>query len=370
MKTMKKVISIILCCLFALSFAACTGNDTLSTESTENTVETISDTQKEKLADKLDSFDGIVYVVKNEEVLYSHANGVDELGNNLTIDTPMYIGSVSKQFCATAVMKLKEQGKLSVDGTLDKYFPKYELGKNISIKNLLTMRSGIPEMIASQDMDYLKKLSNDKTQSENTQIIKDWAFSQPLNFEPDTSYEYSNTNYFLLSEIVEMVSGVPYNDFIRENIFVPLEMEHTGFVSEVDDNEYFSNSLTYDTLYDDVNSIEGLLDGLLCKGAGDVVSTAPDMDKWMTNFLDRKLISDESYVEMTTDYSTDSGQIYGYGLMGLYKKGFGHAGSIGNYVSIDYFNEEYGVKIFAVTTEDYNKINNIPMTVMDILLKG
>ncbi len=367
---MKRIISIVLCCVFILSFTACKNNDTSSSDATENIVETISDTQKAKLADKLDSFDGIVYVVQNEEVLCSHASGVDELGNDLTVETPMYIGSVSKQFCATAVMMLKEQGKLSVDDTLDKYFPEYELGNSISIKNLLTMRSGIPEMIASQDMDYLKKLSNDKTKSENTEIINEWAFSQPLNFDPDTTNEYSNTNFFLLSEIVEMVSGKPYNDFIRENIFVPLGMEHTGFVSEVDDNKFFSDSLTYDSVYDNVNGIEGLLDGLLCQGAGDIVTTAPDMDKWMTSFLDRKLISDESYVEMTTDYSPDAGNIYGYGLMGFYKKGIGHAGSIGNYVSIDYFNEEYGIKIFAVTTKDQNKINNLPTTIMDILLNG
>lgn len=366
---MKKIVSIILCCVMVLSFAACAENDTVNTEATENVVETLSDTQKEKLEKKLKSFDGIVYVVKDDDVLYSHTNGKDELGNDFTIETPMYIGSVSKQFCATAIMMLKEQGKLSVDDTLDKYFPEYELGKKITIKNLLTMRSGIPEMIASPDMEYLKKLSNEKTKSENTEIIKEWVFSEPLDFEPDTSYAYSNTNFFLLSEIVEIVSDKPYNEFIRENIFDPLKMDNTGFVSEVEDNEFFSNSLTYDSMYDNVNGIEGLLDGLLCKGAGDVVTTAPDMDKWMTSFLDRKLISDESYIEMTTDYSSDAGHIYGYGLMGLYKKGIGHGGSIGNYVSIDYFNEEYGVKIFAVSTKDQNRINNLPMNIMDILLK-
>ncbi len=343
---MKKIIAVVLCFVLALSVVACS-----------NVTETISDDMKEELEKKLDDFEGIVYITKNATPVYSQANGKDENGNELTVESPMYIGSISKQFCATAIMMLKEQGKLSVDDKLDMYFPEYELGKDITIKNLLTMRSGIPEMLAGSQGH-----SADKTESENVAIIKEWAFEQPLNFEPDSQFEYSNTNYFLLGNIVELVSGQHYNDFIRENIFEVLEMEHSGFVNEVKNNEFFSSGLTYETFTVD-DDAEGLT-----KGAGDVISTAPDMDKWMTGLVSGKIISDESYREMTADYSEDMGSQYGYGLMGMYKKGKGHTGGIGAYVSLDYFNEEYGYNIFVSTTKSQDKVSGIPTVLMDILV--
>ncbi len=365
---MKKLLVVILCCVFALSFTACSVDEAKITEPTQKVAFTLTAEKKEKIAAKLKNFEGIVYFTQNGEVLYIHARGKDELGNDLTIESPMYIGSVSKQFCATAVMMLKEQNKLSVDDTLDMYFPEYEIGKDITIKNLLTMRSGIPEMIESKDMDYLKNLSADKPTSENLAVIKDWVFSQPLEFTPDTAYDYSNTNYFLLSEIVEIVSGQGYYDYIRSNIFEPLKMEHSGFIGDVKDNEFFSSALTYDTLYDEVNGIEGLLDGLLSKGAGDIVSTAPDMDRWMTGFLSGEVVSDESYREMLEDYSPDCGDYYGYGFMGLYKKGKGHTGYIGDYLSIDYFNEEYGCNLFCSVNNLDDKYIKMPNVFIDILL--
>ncbi len=354
---MKKLLAIILCCVLAFSVAACSSGNTDSTEPEQTASQTVSDEKLQKITDKLADFEGIVYLTQNGSVVYSQAKGTDEKGNELTIETPTYIGSVSKQFCATAIMMLKEQGKLSVDDTIDKYFPEYERGKDITIKNLLSMRSGIPEMLSSA-----QGYSSDKTDSENTAIIMEWAFDQPLNFDPDSKFEYSNTNYFLLGNIVEIVSNKSYNDFIRENIFVPLNMDNTGFITEVKDNEMYSRSLTYDTF-----AFSDEADGV-AKGAGNIVSTAPDMDKWMTGLLSGEIISDESYREMIEDYSPDMGQQYGYGMMGMYKKGKGHTGSIGSYVSIDYINEEYGYNLFAVTTKSHAQINNMPTLLMDVLL--
>ncbi len=360
---MKKLLSIILCCVLALSFTACTSNKTEPTQTAETTAPTeitelnITDEIIAEIEEELSNFDGIVYITHDGEVIYSQANGKDDCGNELTTETPMYIGSVSKQFCATAIMILKEQGKLSVDNTIDKYFPEYEHGKNITIKNLLTMRSGIHEMLGG-----VQGYSADKPESENIAIIKDWIFKQPLDFEPDTKCEYSNTNFFLLGNIVEIVSGQHYNDFVRENIFEPFEMNHSGFVSEVKDNDFFSNSLTYETF-----TVGEDADGI-CKGAGDIVTTAPDMDKWMTGLTSGKVISEESYREMTEDYSLDSEENYGYGLMWLYKKGIGHMGKIGKYMAVDYLNEKYGCNLFAVTTKSHDKIASLPIKIMDILL--
>ena len=131
---------------------------------------------------------------------------------------------------------------------------------------------------------------------------------------------------------------------------------------EVKDNDFFSNSLTYET-FTVGEDAEGL-----CKGAGDIVTTAPDMDKWMTGLVSGKIITEESYREMIEDYSPDSEENYGYGLMKLYKKGIGHMGNIGKYLAIDYMNKDYGCNLFAVTTKSHDKIPHLPVTIMDILL--
>lgn len=365
---MKKLLATILCCAMLVSVTACStdsGNSTeattatnaITTEPIEATSELNIEDAKKQIAEKLKSFEGIVYLTKNGEVIHSQAIGKDEGGADLTVESPMYIGSVSKQFCSTAIMILKEQGKLSVDDTLDKYFPEYELGKNITIKNLLTMRSGIPDMLG-----LVEGYSADKTESENIAIINDWIFEQSLNFEPDSRWEYSNTNYYLVALIVEKVSGEYYQDFIRENIFKPLEMNNSGFVNEVDDNEFYSSALTYDTFACD-DEIDGW-----SKGSGELISTAPDMDKWMTGLRSGKIISDESYREMIADYSPDLGEAYGYAIQELYKNGRGHTGHIGDYICFDYYNEEYGYNLFVATTKTQNTIMmSIPKLLMDIL---
>lgn len=365
---MKKILALFLCCAISLSLVACSGGKTdvtepsqtepAQTEPTQEVAQTLSPEVNNEIENLLSDFEGIVYVTKDGSLVYSQATSKDEKGNDLTIDSPMYLGSVSKQFCAAAIMLLKEQGKLSLDDTLDKYFPEYETGNQVTIKNLLSMRSGISEMV-----EQVEGHSADKTESENIEIIKSWIFEQEFeNYDPDTYMEYSNSNYFLLGLIVEIVSGQHYNDFVRENIFNPLSMDHTGFVNEVKDNPFFSKGLTYDT-FTNSEDAEGFT-----KGAGDMVSTAADIDKWMTALTSGKVVSEESYQEMITNYSPDYGSHYGFGLMGLYENGFGHTGGIGDYVSIDYFNEDLGYNIFAVTTEDQDRVSAIPIELMDILL--
>lgn len=358
---MKKLFALILCCVFMLTFTAC--SDAQSTVTTTASVETQPQTTavdlNAEIAKKVKSieFEGIVYLTYNGEVVYSQADGKDEKGGDLTVDTPMYIGSVSKQFCAAAIMMFSEQDKLSVEDTLDKYFPEYEIGKDITIKNLLSMRSGIPEITTGAE-DYFY---TDKTESENLRVMKDWIFSQPLDFEPDTKLEYSNTNYFLLGLIVEQVSGQHYQSFIRENIFEPLGMTGSGFVSEVETNPDFSKSLSYDTFTLGENA-EGLL-----KGMGDIVSTAYDMDKWMTALKSGKVVSEESFAEMTTNHSPDYGQRYGYGLRGSYR-GWGHGGLIGDYWALDYINTEHGYNLFVVGLNADERIESLPQLIIPILI--
>ena len=137
------------------------------------------------------------------------------MGTLLTIDSPMYLCSVSKQFCAAAILMLRDQGKLSLDDTLEKYFPEYTTGKDITLKNLLSMRSGIIR-------EYTAVLENpeeytDKTAEEINGEMMQYIFSKPLMYSPGTQLEYSNINYILLSYVVEQVSDQPYEELIWQN---------------------------------------------------------------------------------------------------------------------------------------------------------
>ena len=239
------------------------------------------------------------------------ATGNTESNKPRTLDTVMPIGSVSKQFCAVAILQLRDQGKLSLDDTLSKYFPEYEIGKDITLKNLLTMRSGI--------LDYLSVINSEEfspnnSEEENIKRIKQSLFTQDLYTEPDTEYDYSNSNFFLLANVVELVSGQKYIDYVRKNIFEPLGMKNSGSVGE-----------TYSSLTG--SEVIGL-----AKGAGDIISNVYDIDKWMTGLKSGKVISRESYEEMTTNYSPESSEKYGYGIMTGLHGGVGHSGGIGTYI--------------------------------------
>ena len=307
---------------------------------------------------KQNSFEGIVYLTHNGKPVYSSVTGTDEKGKKLTLNSSMYIGSVSKQFCAAAVMMLKQKGKLNVNDTIDKFFPKYTQGKKITIKNLLTMRSGLPKNIAEDKY----KIAPEQTEAQNTDSILKTIFNLTLSCKPDTKYEYSNTNYILLANIVEKASGKKYIDFIRTNIFKPLGMTHSGFVDEVRDNPKWAKGLTYDT-FTTVENCKGMT-----KGAGDVVANAADMDKWMTALQSGELISKKTYKEMTKDYSPDYAEQYGYGLILGPLGGVGHSGNIGTYYARDFFIEKEGYNLFIASRKAKAQYENLPSALLKSLI--
>lgn len=372
---MKKILAILLCCTAAVSISACSSDSKNNTETTiASTATSTTSTEPTMSSDEIKThidnvlknkkFEGIVYLTKNGSVVYESATGKDEKGNNLTVGSNMYIGSLSKQFCATAIMKLKEQGKLSVDDTLDKYFPDYQYGEKITIKNLLSMRSGIVNI--SPDLDIFSDFSDEITKENLTKYF----FKQPLNFTPDTKFEYSNTNYFLLACIIEQVSEQDYQDFIKEIIFEPLQMTNTGFVTEVKDNPKWANGLDCKNMQfpGTIEKFSQDPEMLILKGSGDIVSNSYDIDKWMTGLVSGAIISKESYQEMSTDYTTEEAMQYGYGLMKLYS-GVGHTGNVFTYTSLNYINEEQGYNLFIINNVNYQKIYQLTSSIIyDLIL--
>ncbi len=319
------------------------------TEATVAAEFTVTPAVKEKLdqALKQSRFEGVVQLSYQGEVIYQSATGDDDLGNSHTIESPMFIGSISKQFCAASILMLRDQGKLSLEDTLGKYFPEYTIGKDITIQKLLSMRSGIVrdcEPMGKDPQFYLNQ-----TKDENIASFKEWVFDQPLHFEPGNRFSYSNVNYTLLGLIVEQVSGEEYGDFLRKNILEPVGMVHTGFAWELKDNPEWAKGVTYEGLnVPDQTDIQycGQIHGMLL-GCGEIISTAGDMDLWMTALRSGKVISDESYREMTANYGSGGySDSYGYGVMPGIRGGVEHGGNIGSYASMMYFNEEYGLNLY------------------------
>ena len=238
---------------------------------------------------------------------------------------------------------LYEEGKLDINSTIDKYFPEYAHGGEITISQLMNMCSGIPDYITLADAgaEYAESaygISTENTSEQNREIIKSLIFAQDLLFTPGSENYYCNTNYLLLAEIVTQVSGTPYESFITERMFKPLGMNSTGF------GDTWSGEVTGDDI-GDWYKYKGL-----CYGCADMISTAADLEKWSEEFIVNKLLSDNIITLMTTDYLGG----YGYGITPDMGDGFVyHDGNLPPYCSTLSVNRSKGL-VLVLLDCDYS----------------
>ncbi len=342
---MKKSFSILLCVILISlnAFSGCSSDKTESSEITttvqettvaETTVESVStnDTAvdntkeynyvllKQKSDEVMFDFDNIIsnknyngatYMKIGNDFEYLNTSGYSNSGKHISnsINTCYYTGSVTKQFTASAIMLLKEQGKLSVEDNLKKYFPSYKYADKITIKNLLTMTSGVKNyVLRSNEVDELfylhpeldKKIVKENHEYKNKEIIVNWILNQELIFEPDTEYRYSDSNYYLLGKIIEQVSGKTYEKFISEDILKPLGLSCSGFTGSEKLSRTYQGTerCKYMTYLGVGYSSTGL------------ISNVSDLLKWTDGILSYQLLSEESVREMFTPYKDN----FGYGV--------------------------------------------------------
>lgn len=263
-----------------------------------------------KKLEKNDNFRGAVIVIKNGETILCKGYGMATNSAKNRGSTVFQIASLTKQFTAAAIMKLYEEGKIDLDSPMTKYLPQqYQPGASsdwnkITIRHLLTHRSGIPNYTDEKNYDRIaKSLTVDK-------IVKD-AMNKPLYFKPGSQFEYCNTGYTLLGVIIENVSGVPYADFMKENIFKPAGMLSSGVYTETcSKGTCAANGYCWDDDYehlviDDSENLSATFSD------GGIYSTVEDMAKW-SRVLDGKadVLKPESLKIMTTPVLDD----YGCGL--------------------------------------------------------
>ena len=250
---LSKAISFLLAAAMMLPVTACGSNQIVpvdpfsSVTLTEN--ESAWSNQEEKYAELLDTYGGqkckgAVVIATDDDILYLYCeddvekDGTTPVSQNTVFD----IASMSKVFTAVSIMQLAEKGKLSVDDTLDKYFPEYETGRNITLYNLLHMNSGISDYLNNPDPFWNisgadaanKQLSDiylDKTTDDEFLAA---MYQAPLEFEPGSQFSYSNTNYRLLAMIIEQITGKKYCDYVKENIFDKCGMTRTSSMATDD----------------------------------------------------------------------------------------------------------------------------------------
>lgn len=224
-------------------------------------------------------------------------------------DTSYPIGSNSKQFTATAILMLQDEGKLNVDDRLSKYLPEIPHAGQVTLRNLLTHSAGYSE--------YTEIGSFDEIGNRPTTLagIADTVDRRPLAFTPGTTREYSNTGYDLLAMVIERVSGMSYSDFLEQRIFKPLGMTST-FVRGFDDTrpnvatEYDSYALGP---WEHAEHLEYTWFG----GAGAIISNPADLGKWNVALSGGKLLSKRSLTEMMTPHrigKNDPFPDYGFGI--------------------------------------------------------
>jgi CubicO group peptidase (beta-lactamase class C family) len=238
-----------------------------------------------------------------------------------TPDTKFRLGSITKQFTATAIMQLQEQGKLSVNDLACKYVAGCpDTWKTITVHHLLTHTSGIPSYTGGEFMRKPQMVRSPLSPVEIVMLSKDKA----LEFEPGTKWNYDNTGYVFLGAIIEKVSGETYADYLKKHVFGPLDMQNSGY----DDTKTVLKNRAAGYQPGPGGMINSdYIDMSLPHAAGSLYSTVRDLYRWDRAMYAEKVLSKASWEKMFTPVQRD----YGYGLMMapmVNHKQIGHGGGI------------------------------------------
>lgn len=275
----------------------------------------LPDTVQEQLDDAIDSgLDGmIVYVDQTNQPPALYAAGWKDRAAQIPADPQALfkIASISKLYIAAAVAKLVNKQNLSLDDTLADYLPelvgRIEYADQITLKMMVQHRSGIPNYVDDEEFDWGNPLMEI---SENLALVLD----EPADFEPDTDYRYSNTNYLLIGSILDKVLGYSHQQYIKSEIIAPLGLTNTyGLLSDVNLEDVASG---YYTKYDgDLKTLDYVVPG------GSMVATAQDVGVFLRALNDGALLNDDEQAIYSAIYKYEhKGWVLGYHSIARYYK--------------------------------------------------
>ena len=244
-------------------------------------------------------------VIKDGQMVIARGYGLANVEHNVPVkpETIFQSGSTGKQFTATAVMMLVEEGKLSLDDKITKYFPDGPAAwQNITVRHLLTHTSGMTDY--PKDFD----LRRDYTEEELYQRIK----SIPLAFQPGEKWSYSNLAYVMLGILIHKVSGKFYGDFLHERVFKPLEMTTARIISEADIVP--NRAAGYRVVDGQLKNQNWVSPSLNTTADGALYLTLYDMAKWDAALYTEKILKRSSLDQMWTPVKLNNGKTHPYGF--------------------------------------------------------
>jgi D-alanyl-D-alanine carboxypeptidase len=249
-----------------------------------------------------------IAVVKDGKLAYSKAYGFADVASHRPATTSMIysIGSISKQFTAASILLLAEEGKLSLDDPVGRWLPDLTRANEVTIRQVLSMTSGYQDY---WPQDYVMPSMMKPASPE--EILKGWA-QKPLDFEPGTKWQYSNTNYVAAGVIVERLGGMSVVDFLHRRVFDPLGMTS---VFDCDGSALPPGTPTRYHRYGLGPARPAPKEG---KGwlfaAGELAMTASDLAKWDISMIDQTILKPQSYREMERAELLKNGASTQYGL--------------------------------------------------------
>jgi CubicO group peptidase (beta-lactamase class C family) len=274
--------------------------------------------------EKNNKFMGSVAVSKNGEIIYTKSIGFADIENNLkaTENSKYRIGSITKSFTTVLVLKAIEQKKLDLNQSTDKWFPTIKNAKQITVKHLLSHRSGINNF--TNDKDYLAYNTQPKTEKEMVEIIAKGG----SDFQPNSKAEYSNSNFVLLTYILEKTFNKSYSELLQEYIVKPIDLTNTYVFKKINTSNNECKSYKFVSSWKE----ETETNYTIPLGAGAITSTPSDLTKFADALFDGKLLKYESLEIMKT---VKDG--YGIGLIQIpfYNSiSYGHTGGIDGFSSV------------------------------------
>lgn len=234
---------------------------------------------------EMNAWSGLINIYQNGIPIFQKGYGYSDKEWDIknSSETKFRIASISKVFTEVAILNLVETGKISLDDPLSQFIPDYPRGHQISIRHLLNHRSGIPHLNSFPNYNELNKLAYDL--DEVIELFK----QKPLDFEPGDRYNYSNSGYVLLAYIIEKVSGISYESYLKQHIFNKIDLQNTGVDSEAKILKNRARGYMFDETGELINA--EFVNMSIKIGGGSLYSTAEDLNKFIQSLINEELLS-------------------------------------------------------------------------------
>jgi len=308
------------------------------------------------LIDEGDRGMGSISIFSQGQEVYSKSIGYADVEKELKADhsTLYRIGSISKMFTASICMKMVEEKKLSLNSKLSKYFPDVQNAKKISIELMLKHRSGIFNITNSDD--YFDWMENEISKEE---MLKKIASKEP-SFEPDKKAGYSNSNYILLTYILEEVGGMPFPELVQEYVCKPCGLELSKYGDPINTSKNEAQSYEYANQWKQSTETHPSVP----LGAGGIVSTPTELNQFLNCLFQGKIVSSEN-VELMMQVENNFG--IGMFTVPFYdKKAYGHTGGVDGFVSNAFYFPDDSVSIAYTSNGTRTPVNNIMLGALSI----